>query len=314
MKISIKGFITSKEAERYSDCADHYAINTAAHRFAISDGVTRSYFPKVWSKLLVDNSVAHDWATEFPLNECQSAWLEEVKKKALDPEAKWFTRNAFFRNEAGLATLVVLSFNPEESSWNAIALGDSFMFFIPADNEKDFSKWIKLSSKQDPVIFDNYPDYLASRGNGKGKCQSTSGILEAGTFYLMTDALSEWMFNYQAEAVNIINEEWTDQEHFEANVKQLRDSGTLHDDDTSILIIKVEDTDNNDFCYDNPQVTDLDELIEMENALQECRSAITTLLSEADQRMTALLETFKLTDHAKQHIKSQLTKEYALTH
>lgn len=314
MRIDIKGFITCKDAERFSDCADHYAFNVAAHRFAISDGVTRSFFPKVWSRILVEQFVALDGATNFGLEACQAAWFDEVSKIALDPNAKWFTRNAFLRNEAGMATLVTLSLQEEEMTWEAKALGDSFLFFIPEDAKEDFARWTKLSSKQDPINFDNYPDYLASRGIGKGESQTATGPLEAGTFCLMTDALSEWMFNDPTEALSFITEEWTDQAHFETSIKQLRDTGLLHDDDSSLLIIKAQDDGLGGISYGDINITDLDERIEMEKAMQKCKNAMEALLTEADDRLNTLLQTFNLTDNARQLIKEQLAQEYALAH
>ena len=64
MKFNIKGFITSKNQETYSDCADNYAFNIANNRFAISDGVSISFFSEIWSKILthryVENSTPLD--------------------------------------------------------------------------------------------------------------------------------------------------------------------------------------------------------------------------------------------------------------
>ena len=53
MKINIKGFITSKKSELYSDCADNYDVKTEHNKFAISDGVSKSFFPKVWSEIML---------------------------------------------------------------------------------------------------------------------------------------------------------------------------------------------------------------------------------------------------------------------
>ena len=52
MQISIKGYITSKESELFYDCADRYAYNKSQNKFAISDGVSKSFFPKIWADVL----------------------------------------------------------------------------------------------------------------------------------------------------------------------------------------------------------------------------------------------------------------------
>ena len=55
MKFIIRGFITHKEGESITDCNDYYGYNIDNHRFAVSDGVSISFFPFFWAKCLVDN-------------------------------------------------------------------------------------------------------------------------------------------------------------------------------------------------------------------------------------------------------------------
>jgi hypothetical protein len=314
MRLSLKGFITCKDAERYSDCADHYAYNMEAHRFAISDGVTKSFFPKLWSKILVEQSVASSGAAVLPMEHCQDEWLSIVTQKMSEPDVKWFTRNAFVCKDPGLATLVTLSFDDDNLIWTAEAIGDSFLFFVPDTVKNDFEKWDKLSSKPDPVEFDNYPDYLSSRGNGRGEKREMAGYLVPGTFYLMTDALSEWLFNEQSEALRIIDEEWNDQKTFELSIARLRAAGRLHNDDTSALIIRLDDDNIWDICDGDIDVTDLDELIEAEQAFAECRKEVHAAYLHLNERINELLQTYNISENAKDDIKQQLTEEYALPH
>lgn len=314
MRLNLKGFITCKDAERYSDCADCYAYNMAEHRFAISDGVTKSFFPKLWSKVLVEQAVAPSGAAGLPMEQCQTEWLDEVTQRVSEPGVKWYTKNAFLCNEPGLATLVTLAFDDESLIWTAEAVGDSFLFFVPDTVKGDFEKWDKLSSKPDPIEFDNYPDYLSSRGKGRGEKREMAGYLEPGTFYLMTDALSEWMFNEQSDALRIIDEEWTDQKAFESSVSRLREAGRLHDDDSSALIIKLEDDNIWDICEGDVVVTDLNELVEAEQALAECRKTIQEAYLHLNERINELLQTYNISDNAKHDIKQQLSTEYALPH
>ena len=198
MKISIKGYITSKKAELFSDCADRYAIDKTHHKFAISDGVSKSFFPKFWAEILVDDFVKSKEIDDNTfIQKCQEQWLSKVTEIVKKPDVKWFTTNAFNNKRPGLATFVGLRFFPKgkELRWKANALGDSFLFFVPK-KIKNFEKdCIKLSSKTD-LIFDNYPDYLSSIGqNHKGEKHPKEGELKEGTFYLVTDALAEWFVN-----------------------------------------------------------------------------------------------------------------------
>src|SRR5690606_11762675 len=143
-----------------------------------------------------------------------------------DP-TKWHTRTLYNRNEPALATFVGLQFYENEMKWSATALGDSFLFFVPLDF-KDYQKdLVKLSSKTEPIVFDNFPDYLTSIGDThKGKPKEKSGNLRNGTFYLMTDALAEWFINEGENAIGKITV-WQSQADFERFITQAIEENKL---------------------------------------------------------------------------------------
>ena len=263
MRITLKGYITHKEAEKYSDCADNYAYSEENHRFAISDGVTKSFFPKIWSRILVDKFVTQQGTTDLSIEDCQSEWLQQVTKIATSPDAMWFTQNAFNQKKSGLATLVTLRF--DKQTWYAKALGDSFLFFIPK-GKTNYKDWVYLSSKYtsskpEPVVFDSYPDYYSSREEKNGIEKEINGKLEAGRFYLMTDALAEWFINERGNALKEI-ESWTNQDVFEQKITDLRNKGLLNNDDSSILIINVEKDGKKELTYKSVSVKNIDNLLE----------------------------------------------------
>lgn len=267
MQISIKGYITSKESELFYDCADRYAYNKSQNKFAISDGVSKSFFPKIWADVLVNrwvDSKEFD-ETQFILD-CQKDWLKQVTEIVNKPDAKWFTKNAFNRKESGLATFVGLRFFKKKKDWywKADALGDSFLFFVP-NKFKDFSKeCIVLSSKQEPIVFDNFPDYLSSLGsNHKGKKQLKESPMIAGTFYLMTDALAEWFLNEKGNSICKIDV-WQNQKDFERFVDEERHNEKLGNDDSAILTIKIEEDKKDKLTYVLEVVSDIDELIKVQ--------------------------------------------------
>jgi hypothetical protein len=265
MKISIRGYITHKEAEKYSDCADRYAVNTGNNRFAIADGVSKSFFPDYWADILVNNFVVLEKDNDLPINRWQSEWLEKMKVKVDAPNVKWYTRNAFIKQEPGLATFVGLRF--EDKKWFAMALGDSFLFFVPSENT-DFNNWVKLSSKSEPVVFDSFPDYFSSRNREHGKIQKKDGSLATGTFYLMTDALSEWVFSQKEKAIEKIKK-WHSQKEFEHSIDELRLSNLLNNDDSAILIIEIEDDGKTELTYKKEEIQSLSELIKNEESREE---------------------------------------------
>lgn len=261
MKINIRGYITHKEAEKYSDCADRYAANISNNRFAIADGVSKSFFPDYWADILVNEFVSYDLDKELSIENCQKIWLNKVAEKVNAPDVKWYTKNAFIRQESGLATFVGLRI--ENDKWFASALGDSFLFFVP-NGYKGFDDWTKLSSKPLPVVFDSFPDYYSSRNKQHGEIQKIEHSIVEGTFYLMTDALSEWVFNKKEEAIKEINEKWQNQEDFERSITELRFLNVLNNDDSAILIISLENDGRNRLTYGDVNIQNLIELVENE--------------------------------------------------
>jgi len=267
MKITVKGYITCKGAEMYGDCADNYALNADNHKFAISDGVSKSFFPKIWSTILVSeyvNNLETD-ETSF-INKCQQKWSKEIENKINRPEAKWYTRIEYNRRTPALATFVGLQFFENEQKWIASALGDTFLFFLPEGYTNFLQELVVLSSKDDPLVFDNFPDYFTSIGHqhkGLPPKQIEIHSLSPGTFYLMTDALAEWFVNEQEKAKENINI-WKDQKDFERFVELARADRAMSDDDSAILIINLKDDGQPNFSYDEQNVTNLSDLVDEE--------------------------------------------------
>jgi hypothetical protein len=271
MKVSIKGFITCKSAEQFIDCADNYAVNKSSHRFSVSDGVSKSFFPKVWSEILVTQFVER---TDLKENElikvCQEEWQKKIDEIVRLPDTKWFTKSQYNRKDPALATFVGLQFFEKEKKWSASALGDSFLFFVP-NGFKDYQKeLVKLSSKAEPIVFDNFPDYLTSIGdNHKGTIEKLrSQKMIDGTFYLMTDALAEWFINEGENAIGKITV-WKSQADFERFITQVIEENQLTNDDCAILCIELSEVEKKGIDYSKIQVTDLNDLITDQEAEKE---------------------------------------------
>lgn len=271
MKVSIKGFITCKSAEQYIDCADNYAVNKSSHRFSVSDGVSKSFFPKVWSEILVTQFVERTDLKETELIKvCQEEWQKRIDEIVSMPDTKWFTKSQYNRKDPALATFVGLQIFEKEKKWSASALGDSFLFFVPK-GFKDYQKeLVKLSSKTEPIVFDNFPDYLTSIGdNHKGTIEKLrSQKMVDGSFYLMTDALAEWFINEGENAIGKITV-WKSQADFERFITQAIDDNQLTNDDCAILCIELTEVEKTGIDYSKIQVTDLNDLITDQEAEKE---------------------------------------------
>jgi hypothetical protein len=270
MKVTIKGFITCKSAEQYIDCADNYAVNNNSHIFSVSDGVSKSFFPKVWSEILVSQFVERTDLKESELIKvCQEEWQKRIDEIVRLPETKWFTKSQYNRKDPALATFVRLQFLEKEKKWSASALGDSFLFFVPK-GYKDYQKdLIRLSSKVEPIVFDNFPDYLTSIGEShKGRAKEEGGNLRNGIFYLMTDALAEWFIKEGENAIGKITV-WKTQADFERFIRQAIDDNQLTNDDCAILCIELSEIEKKGINYTKIQVTDLNDLITDQEAEKE---------------------------------------------
>jgi hypothetical protein len=275
MQIKIRGFIMAKKGEQYTDCRDNYAWSQDHHRFALSDGVSRSFFPGIWSELLVTGFVnaSSDISTIIPAR--QQAWQDQVKVIVEAPDVKYYTRNAFNRKTPGMATFIGLTLFEKEQTWQAVALGDSYLFFVPKSVSDFTAGLIVHSSKDDPAVFDNYPDYFSSIGDQNGHLKEINGALQFGTFYMMSDALAEW-FLRKGETVSGIIQVWGDQTHFERYIEDLREQDAIQNDDTSILIIELSDDGHEHFSYEEATVSDLKALI-----AQQTKQAIHQVVAQA---------------------------------
>jgi len=278
MNINITGFIYHKAAEDFSDCCDRYAINKENNKFSIADGVSKSFFPGIWAELLVNKYV--NTAEQIDLKESeilsslQKEWLEKVQEIVNKPEQKYFVKNHFNKGHSAAATFVGLSFLKEENGnykWKSSALGDSFLFYIPDSIEnidEDFETKVTSLSSKKSFEFDNYPDFFESRNqNFKGEINYKEGELKTGIFYLMTDALAEWFIKEKETARQEIDS-WKIQNDFETRIEELRKT-TLQNDDSAILVIRIEDDNKKDIHYLNHSISSIEKLILSEESKKE---------------------------------------------
>lgn len=264
MKFIIKGFVTNKNSESYSDCADNYAFSTENHRFAISDGVSVSFFSGIWSQILVDNYVKSNDVTDLNFIEaCQKQWQQKIEEIVQQPNVKWFVKSKYSKKDFAAATLVGLEFFEEKRQWQAQFIGDSFLFFIPK-NCVHFEGVIKYP-EQNNFVFDNYPNYLASIDNnhrGEPHISAEEQITE-GTFFLMTDALSEWFIGELKKDVKKVLttlHNLKNQNDFLEIIQLQRNQNTLKNDDSAVLMIEVVDNQSEKFSYEVAYFSNLQKL------------------------------------------------------
>ncbi|MEN9946519.1 MAG: hypothetical protein RLZZ293_905 [Pseudomonadota bacterium] len=280
MKIKIRGFITHKQGETYSNCADNYDFahikDKNIFRVAISDGVTQSLLPQKWSELLVANYVSEDNLSKDIskiAEEAQKKWLVDfhayVQKQLASGQINSVIEQQINQGYA-CATLAGLEFkystDKNEWQWSSELLGDSVIIYQQdnEDNDGKFSVKVETSVKQqdNKYEFDNYPNYFIGRDRiyKDGKYQDLrksngtpqekkSQRLTNGTFLLITDALAEYYLNYlkitdMKDPISQIIE--NDQDSFLNNIEKLRAEGKLKDDDTTIICLEISEVEKDE--------------------------------------------------------------------
>lgn len=265
--MKLRGFITHKAAEYYSDCADYFRICPRTKRVAVSDGVGQSVMPAEWAKLLVDAYLRDEWNpgnSTYPLMEkwIQLAWdyVNEQKKQGKNP---WLLENCLINKDGAAATFCGLQFT-HRNDWRASILGDSSLVIL--DGENRIAQL--LSSKEG--AFDFRPDYYESFGNNKGEIRIVSGQLEnEQKILLVSDPFSELFQNIKGteSEIPIISRILSifNTKDFNTLVDSFRTDYHMHNDDSTLVIIEPDEADSFCVIYEDS----MDSLLEEEKKLLE---------------------------------------------
>mgnify|MGYP000972219458 CR=1 FL=1 len=238
----VRGFITHKEAEQYSDCQDFFSINVERKSVAVSDGMSQSIFPQLWAKLLA-NAYANEGFKPTAVDEIKKLrplWMKFVRN-FLETEQKegkptWMLENCLAERRGAGATLCGVEFG-KEAAYSSYVLGDSCIVKVDVNNNiTDFIR----SQEGD---FGNHPDYFDSMEGGKGEPKIKDDVLDAGgKLLLVTDALSEFLYQKHAVGqeqsyVETLLSIRSHQEFIEL-VGKWRKEEKMHNDDTTLVIIE----------------------------------------------------------------------------
>ena len=281
--MKIRGFITHKQAESYSDCADYFAVNSENRKIAVSDGISQSFSPSEWSRILVQSYIEEKWTPEQDLKPLQSQWLNEVREnlKKLQEQGAvtYMMENMVDGRESAGATFCGLSFD-NGSKWTCNVLGDSALIKL-SENSIEI-----LSSQEGP--FNNRPDYFDSYASQSiGEVKAFQGELRKGdVLFVVSDPFSEL---FQKSLENKTEKQIIEkllavenQEDFCHLVRALRADYGMHNDDSTLVIVEYDGT----IDFNIEQIAILDELIENErgkNDLSESTSKPFLKVSGSDE-------------------------------
>jgi hypothetical protein len=237
------------------DCEDKFEIKYDENQLellaGISDGVSSASFAAEWASILVNNFINCDSSPittkhfiEKWINQSKNRWEIFIHEQSLN----WIAQRKLRKDRGSYATFLGLkiSQNKEKSTliWDTFAIGDCCLFIVeqekiilsfPVDYSNDFKKnpdQINTSS--------DYNQYLKHSVKFKQGEQIKTDQTKIH-FYLVTDALGEWIFK------SLENEDnpWEKLNKFQKNstndfslwIDKLRNSRQIRDDDTTLIHI-----------------------------------------------------------------------------
>ena len=250
IKLDTSKFVTHKKGETLADCQDAVEFNADRARYAIADGATRSFFPKMWAELLVKSFCEE---VNLPLEmESWEEWIEPLRKKWLKQvvstvqETKRFISvDRLSRSESAASTFVGLEIDKIKGEWKAMIIGDSCLFHI----EESELKESHLIRKSDD--FTNRPEIFASfaRDSIYEPIVVTGKTKPGDIFILATDALAKWIIQYQEagkldnalEQLISIGEHRRQFKNFVEKAREAEDICLVNDDVAFLLICVKSD-------------------------------------------------------------------------
>ena len=216
-------------------------------RAAVSDGASESAFAREWANVLADAFVSRppeicdltenslcDWMAS-----AQEEWRVGIPWDRIPWHGEAKARAGAFATLLGL-TVATKAGNSRRLSWRAVAVGDSCLFVV-----RDDRLWLSFPL-EDAAQFDNSPALLCSNPDNAGdlweNVHRIGGECVAGdSFILASDALACWFLERNAEG----EKPWKTLLALEASdwaawVEEQRRAGLMRNDDTTLVIIRVD--------------------------------------------------------------------------
>ena len=247
IRLATSSFITHKEAETPEDCQDACAQNDGKGRYAIADGVTRSFFPQEWATLLVKHFCeSADWSlakTDWQdwIAPIQQKWYEQIEEKVSERNLFYLT-NSFNTREPAASTFIGIEFNKDNTEWKAMIVGDSCLLH---QNDSGFKSYLI----EDSARFTNNPGFFASfaKDNHSEPTFIHGNANPGDTFILATDALAKWILEHEETgkldaALDRLKAIRMDEEFYQFVHKARHDEAIrLVNDDVTLMLISVEE-------------------------------------------------------------------------
>lgn len=246
MAVIFKCFTTHKRGENDEDIQDSICVNSENGRFALSDGVSQSFLPRLFADILTESFVAVSDNAVFPDNNLPELFQKrkDAYISSLDEFGATLQEIAeeTFKNAA--ATFVGLEIKDQQVSWKV--LGDSCLFIIP--DEGTIQCICSEEVKMEPngsihVSFGKTPAQIQSDGKVFGDFIIGSAKSEVGWYVLMSDTISEWFINRYNNGENVAQMLFNLESDFDFEnlIEKEYQAKRIKSDDCSAILIRVED-------------------------------------------------------------------------
>ena len=243
-----KYFITHKRGETDDGIQDSVAFDLSNGRFAISDGVTQSFIPQIWSTTLVDYFI-NNQSDKLVIGDGlldEFVRAREIFLNSLDEEQLFYQKLAEDELENAKATFAGLQILNHEIIWQVI--GDSCIFIIPTNGQIKCKSSITSTIDSEGHLemkFDNHPNYIASDGTIKGHILEGKDYLDSGWIVLMTDAISDWFVKQYNLGEDPLEQllKLENNSDFDQLVDKECQLGRMKSDDTSVILISISNDD-----------------------------------------------------------------------
>lgn len=241
----VKSFLTGKRGEGRNSIEDSIALDISGRRFAVSDGVSKSFLPQVWSSILSQAWIAVDEVENFPQKDLCEQFVQERNRimDLLDEDTRMDYEFLEEKYHTGSATFCGVELRDGVLKW--VVLGDSCLFLLP-DGELPQC----MSSRPMPTDdtghitpnFDNHPFQMLADGRVYGEWIRGERQFEKGSLLLMSDAMSAWFINTHNEEKDPLGQlmALTDDDAFEQWVEEQYNLGLLGSDDESVIIVQID--------------------------------------------------------------------------
>ena len=228
-----------------SPCTDQTFFTGEVEEFrcAVADGATETSFSGEWANVLVESFVTHgnpgiNFLTDENLHPLQGVWHRRIAEKTRDKPLPWYAQEKL--QQGAYSTLIGLQIR-NDNRLTLTHLGDSALL-LERQGDK---RWGQYPPN---IQFTNHPflistDPARNVGLQGQKLQKRGTWKNGNIFYLMTDALAEYLFKLRRRQLEI-DKLTKGQEDFEAVIQKLRQEKKIKNDDVTLVRIVVSTGDS----------------------------------------------------------------------